>query len=147
MHTLQLREHNRLASELHKINEHWDDERLFQEARRIHIAKFQHIIFKEFLPVVLGCDLMSKHDLWPREEGYYSGYNSSCDAMMSQEFSIAAFRFGHTLIRNVFPRMDENFTKSGPGVELRENFNNATALYQPELGHMETIIMGERQSR
>jgi hypothetical protein len=141
MHTLMLREHNRLAKELKSINPHWDDERLFQEARRIHIAKFQHITYNEFLPVVLGFELMSRYDLWPRDSGYHHHYDSTCDAMMSQEFSIAAFRFGHTLIRNVFSRMDENYTSMGPGIELRENFNNATALYQPEYGKNRISIM------
>ncbi|KAI6191954.1 hypothetical protein M3Y97_00283900 [Aphelenchoides bicaudatus] len=142
MHTLMLREHNMLARELQKLNSHWDDEKLFQEARRIHIAKFQHITYKEFLPVILGCEMMSRHDLWPLEFGYTNDYDSNCDPQMSQEFSIAAFRFGHTLIRNVFPRLDENYTKIAPGIELRENFNNATSLYQAEYGHMEAILMG-----
>lgn len=84
MHTLMLREHNRLAHELQKLNPHWDDERLFQEARRIHIAKFQHITYNEFLPVVLGCELMSQYKLWPQDVGYSDEYNSTCDAQMSQ---------------------------------------------------------------
>lgn len=142
MHTIQLREHNRIAHELKSINSHWDDERLFQEARRIQIAEFQHITFNEFLPVVLGCEIMSQHDLFPRSFGYHDDYDPTCDAMMAQEFSIAAFRFGHTLIRNVFPRMNENYTSFGPGIELRENFNNATSLYQPQYAsYFEKILI------
>lgn len=63
MHTLMAREHNRIAKTLIQINPHWDDETLYQEARRIVIALIQHITYNEFLPILLGKDVMEKFGL------------------------------------------------------------------------------------
>lgn len=53
----------RIASELGDINPHWDDETIFQESRHIVAAVTQHITYNEFLPMVLGKELMFQHEL------------------------------------------------------------------------------------
>ena len=54
VHNVWFREHNRIARKLKKVNPQWDDEILYQEARRINIAIYQNIIFSEWLPLLLG---------------------------------------------------------------------------------------------
>lgn len=41
LHTLLMREHNRLVRALAKLNPQWDGERLYQEARKIMAGYFQ----------------------------------------------------------------------------------------------------------
>lgn len=54
IHTIFVRAHNMFAADL-KTQLGWgDDEKLFQEARKINIAWFQGIVFEEYLPAVLG---------------------------------------------------------------------------------------------
>lgn len=59
MHTLWVYEHNRLAGLLKYINQHWDSEKIFQEARKIVIAQLQHITYDEFLTKFLGKDAIA----------------------------------------------------------------------------------------
>lgn len=52
--SLFYRNHNRICDLLVQQNPGWNDDRLFNEARRINIAMYQHILFNEHLPLMLS---------------------------------------------------------------------------------------------
>lgn len=54
MNQIWMREHNRVTDFFIKINGHWSDERLYQESRRVVIAEMQHVVYNEFVPLLLG---------------------------------------------------------------------------------------------
>lgn len=54
VHVLFYRLHNMIAKYLAAHYTHWDDHVLFFETRRIVIAIYQHIVYYEWLPLVLG---------------------------------------------------------------------------------------------
>ena len=101
MHTIWMREHNRVADELAGLNPSWSDETVFQEARRIVIAEYQHIIYNEWLPSVLGKNHVEEKYLLPKKSGYSNIY-FDLDPSISNEFATAGFRFGHSLIPHSF---------------------------------------------
>ena len=98
MHTMFLREHNRVARNLKSLNPQWNDEKLFQESKRIVNAEWQHIVYNEFLPVILGKHYMKSYGLLTLSDGHSSNYRSDIDPRITNAFATAAFRMGHTLI-------------------------------------------------
>ena len=101
MHILFLREHNRIARELKELNNHFDDERLYQESRRILTAEWQHIVYNEFLPIVLGKTFMRTFGLLPLTSGFSNDFATNFDPSVTNPFAVAAFRIGHTLITSL----------------------------------------------
>lgn len=58
MHSLFYRLHNSIAKQFITLNPKWGKEKRFQETRRIVKAIYQRIIYKQWLPLVLGwCNL------------------------------------------------------------------------------------------
>ena len=120
MHTIWLREHNRIARQLGRINPHWDDERIFQEARRIVGALIQKITYVDYLPKVLG------PEVFERVIGTaYPGYNPEVNAGTANSFAGAAYRYGHSLIRPQFDRLGADYRPLAIGpLNLVEAFFN-----------------------
>ncbi|XP_043224189.1 uncharacterized protein LOC122382646 isoform X1 [Amphibalanus amphitrite] len=140
MHTLLMREHNRMVDYLKRINPHWNDEQLFQNGRRILSAVNQHITYNEFLPRVLGWNAINLYGLNLDSEGYFNGYDPYCDASILNEFATAAFRFGHSLLKPKLVRMDNAYQHTGPDIKLKDTFFNPDPLYEP--GMIDQVIRG-----
>lgn len=88
LYTIFLRSHNRIANELRKSqNGSWNDERLFQTARRINIAIYQKIIYEDWTTVVLGNSGAT---------GLNTQYED--DEAVSNEFATAGIRFYYSMM-------------------------------------------------
>ena len=136
MHTLWMREHNRLAEELENIHPNWTDEKLFNEARRITIAEYQHIIYKEWLPNILGAEYMQEFDLNPKLGGYSKDYRGGdYDPRLTNEFAGCAFRFGHSLIPATFTNAVSRRADWHKHQDLRDTFNKPKPI-NADIGNM-----------
>lgn len=112
MHTLFMREHNRLARQIAREQPHLGDEAIYQAARRMVGAEMQVITYREFIPALLG-----------RELPAYRGYQPRLDARIMNEFSTAAFRFGHSLLSPTLRRLDSRGRTIAAGnLPLRASF-------------------------
>ena len=107
IHTLWMREHNRLCGDLTFRRPHWTEDEKYWKARQVVIAKMQHILYTEWLPAVLGSQIGLLDTVQLRGTG----------ARIASEFGIVGFRFGHSIVSNMLG----NFT-------LLEMFFNPTLI-------------------
>lgn len=125
-HTMWAREHNRVCDELMEENFLWKlapaifDELIYQKARAITIAKYQHVIYEQYFPSTFGTPIGDSL-------GSSSFYNPTVEAATLLAFSSGAFRYGHFSIRN-YMALDE--------------CGRATLLGQPTANPDEKISFG-----
>lgn len=113
MHTLFMREHNRLATRIATNNPSLSGEEIYQLARKMVSSQLQIITYNEFLPMLLG-----KNALRP-----YGGYRPKLNAGIANEFSTAAYRFGHSLLSPEILRINANGSSAEEGhLSLRTAF-------------------------
>ena len=133
MHTLFNREHNRLAALLASEHPDYDDETLFQHTRKLVGAIMQAVTYNEFLPQLLGSAAPEA----------YSGYDAEVNPGIANEFSTAAYRFGHSTLSSQLLRLDENGLEVAAGhVALKNAFFNPYLLLNPLGGGIEAILRG-----
>ena len=120
MHTLFVREHNRLAAEIKADDPSLSDEAIYQMARKEVYAILEVITYNEWLPALLGPDN-------PLSE--YNGYDPTVSPNIANEFSTAAFRFGHTMLNNQLLRLNDDGSVIPEGnILLRDAFFDANLL-------------------
>ncbi|XP_061704551.1 myeloperoxidase-like [Cydia pomonella] len=103
-----MREHNRLARALYKLNPCWKDDRLFKVARQINIATAQNILMYELLPKILGYKNMLKYGLISEHVQYVTAYDESAVPLVYAEFEIA-IRYFHTMLDGRIKLYDEKY--------------------------------------
>ena len=136
MHNLFLRWHNFIARRLKRINPRWNDEKLFQETRRIVAAAIQHVTYNEWTVLMVGRQMMRTFGLFPNPSGFSDKYDENLNPNIINAFATAAYRL-HTMIQgilNLRNRNNEVFTS----LVLRNLFNNALTIYRP--GHYDGYL-------
>lgn len=111
LHTLFVREHNRLAEQIAARDSGLSGEEIYQRARRIVGAEIQAITYNEFLAVLLGPDAIAP----------YSGYDDSVQSGVANVFSAAAYRVGHTLLSPNIRLVDMHGSET-EAISLRDAF-------------------------
>lgn len=128
LHTVFLREHNYLCDFIANRSSKLTDEQIFQRARKINIAQMQKIVYEEFYPAITGRFL-------PR----YRGFDSRVNPSVSDIFSTAAYRIGHTLVGNSVQRR-------GPGMSPLASLDFTQMFFRPAetflRNGMETFLRG-----
>ena len=122
MHTIWLREHNRIALLLRTINPRMSSDAIFQTAQKIVIAEIQKVTYKDYLPIILGAGFL--------RIGNYRHYNSAINPSIPNAFATAAYRFGHSQIQPFLDRLDENYKPipAGPLSLVNAFFNGSVFL-------------------
>lgn len=113
IHTIFLREHNRLVDELAVENPDWSGEQLYQRARKLVGAQIQAITFNEFLPSLVG----------PQAPALQGEYAPDVDPSVANEFATVFLRLGHSMLTPDFKRVHNDGTQE-VSVELQNAFFN-----------------------
>ncbi|KAG1687826.1 Chorion peroxidase [Nymphon striatum] len=99
LHTMFLREHNRIATEIKKLRSNWNGKKIFEETRRIIGAILQRITYEEYLEKIIGAKMKTRYGL---SLNGGTAYDKTLDPSIINSFSTVAFRFGHSQISSMF---------------------------------------------
>ena len=116
LHTLFVREHNRICDQL--VNQGLNnDEQIYQQARKLVGGYIQAITYRGFLPA-LGINIPQ-----------YDGYDDSVHPDITNMFATAAYRLGHTMVTEEIPVINSECEPVGSGsIALLDGFFNPSVV-------------------
>ncbi|KAK3578120.1 hypothetical protein CHS0354_010070 [Potamilus streckersoni] len=138
-----LREHNRIAFILGKLNPLWNDEDIYSETRKIVIGQLQHITYAYWLPYIVGPDRVLQYGLIPLKHGYANVYDDEIDPTIANEFAVAPFRFAHTLLQDTVPFLTD---KAALTFRSEDMFNKPTLAFSKEGRGVSYVGLGLSQA-
>ena len=124
-HIIFLREHNNIVEGLRSLGL-TDGELLYQEAKKILTGIYQHIIYNEYLPAILGKKSVNIFGLRSTPFGYSTRYYPGVNAATRNAFGSAAYRFGHSLVGSFVESFNEDFTPRASDLLQRHFFSVRT---------------------
>nr|XP_034306788.1 peroxidase-like protein [Crassostrea gigas] len=143
-HITWLRRHNLIADALRNATGITNDETLFQETKRIVIAELQHVTYNEFLPALLSDKTIKAFNLRSRRSGHVDNYNLFIDPRTINAFGVAAYRMGHSLVRNTVGHLGKGRPKTFP---IYKHFEVPDLMYEGGYELMARWMSREPKSR
>ncbi|KAK7110541.1 hypothetical protein V1264_014394 [Littorina saxatilis] len=135
LHTVFLRQHNKIARALKANHTDWNNETVFQETRKIVGALIQHITYTEYLPNIVGTAAMATYGL---NSDSSESYDTEVDATLANVFSAAAFRFGHSSI-------PASLQVDGANVPIQNVFNDPNLVLNNLMGVVNGLLRAPAQ--
>lgn len=130
LHVLFVREHNWWCDRLAQEHPEWDEDTLYQMARKIVGAELETITYRDYLPALIG-------DRVPE----YTGYDPDTNPSIRHAFATAAFRLGHTQVSGLILRLNEDLSEIDEGhILVRDCYFRPDIL--PSEGGIEPVLRG-----
>ena len=95
----------------------WDGERLFQAGRFATEMQYQHLVFEEFA-----------RKIQPAIDPFVFNSATDINPAIFAEFAHTVYRFGHSMLTDNLPRLDENGVAFDTDVDLVEAFLNPVSF-------------------
>lgn len=115
LHSIFQRFHNQFADRLTQRHPTWSKEQLFGAARRQVRLHYQWAILKDFLPAMVGEKTVQAvlPSMYMRRQRSALKFYNPCTMNIPVEFSVAAYRFGHSIVRPIY-RINSTITERLP---------------------------------
>ena len=126
LHTVFIRFHNKMVDSVRRAKPKLSASQVFNEAKNQALWHYQWAVLTDFLPTIVGAQTMqavarpNPAPNGPRWQTTLHYYNPCMN--MPVEFSVAAYRFGHSMVRALY-RINSTLPNRLP---VFSNTNNAT---------------------